>query len=470
MHSVTVRNGGGSQTEVSQNEDLSSVDFKASSSLYALKFPESTTQLRDLDAAVADPVSMVVVFLTILVSEAARGLMLPSQWPYLQAMGGNKQTLGLLVASFSFGRMLATIPLGFLSDHLSMRDVLAYAGAVQMVGHAAYMVSNNVSFLIGTRVVVGLGSATMSVCRAHIARSTSKAQRTYYFAYLSALQFVGFAVLPAAGGLLAELPRLSILGVVELNEYTYPALVLVFANGAMIAALYKLYRDPPTEAPLIPRPTSAGPAPLIVISSTGTENVEAKPKPDMVALMVCLLINICFRGMVAELETVASPVLMGNFHLSLDNASYDIGFLGFLGFFVYMGFKPIAKRFSDRQLVLAGLGFAILGSLLLCQSFVPLPLWSYSVGLGLIWSLAFPVGQTAVLSLFSKVLAGLPAGGFLGVFSACGSLARVLFAISAATIWDLLGERAVFGGIAFMSIVTSLLGMSVYRRLVPPGV
>lgn len=322
---------------------------------------------------------------------------------------------------------------------------------------------------------------------------------------------MGFAVLPGVGGLLSYLPSNSVF-----NTYTYPAYVLMVFNAIAIGCLYFFYVDPPQQArPRAARRsdsvasltgggrasvaatgTSAGAgapagttgdlaAPLVIRGATratavdlidsssdeadGSSEGEA-PAADVMALIACLLINVTFRGMVAELETVVTPFLMDNYGASMERASFFVSVLGMSGLVVYFGFKAIAKRYSDRSLVLVGLAFLVAGAVPLSfPAFTSgLPVGAYVALIGLMWSVAYPVGQTAVLSLFSKVLAGLPAGGFLGIFSATGSLARVFFCVLAAATWSAAGRNAVFAGIVVYAAATAGLAILVWRRLVPP--
>lgn len=154
--------------------------------------------------------SLTAAYGIVLVSEAARGLLLPSLYPHLLAAGGRPASLGALVAAFSVGRLAATVPLGWASDTASMRVVLAAACGLQVVGHLAYgaAVAGRAPWgLIASRVVVGTGSATMSVCRSHVARAVGGGRDlTAHLGWLSGVQFIGFAVLPGVGGALASLP------------------------------------------------------------------------------------------------------------------------------------------------------------------------------------------------------------------------------------------------------------------------
>lgn len=425
-----------------------------------------------------DWVSIFVVYWVILVSEASRGLMLPSTWPYLASLGGGKAMLGVFVATFSLGRMATTIPLGYLSDKYSTSAVLTTASIVQIIGHAMYALAPTVWALLVARIVVGFGSATMSICRAHLTRAVPSNMRTHHFAYLSALQFVGFAVLPGAGGLLAALPEKQLLPGFVLNGFTYPAWTLVFCNFLAIFLIYAFYLNPPTRQEVARAATAAAArtnsnygSAASNISVPVSESGNGRRRADLVALVVCLLINVSFRGIVAELETVCTPFLQERFNMGYAESSYYITGIGFLGFFVYIGFKPIAQRFSDRNLVMAGLGFVMLGAGPLSMSILTrhMSKWAYVACIAAMWSISYPIGQTAVLALFSKVLADLPAGGFLGVFSATGSLARIVFAMLAGKTWSVLGREAVFACILGYIVPAILLCIFFWKRLVPAG-
>jgi len=459
-------------------------DVRASSSFFGLSRAWSSGSLRDrlnlpapdVYSGEIDWVSIIVVYWITLVSEASRGLMLPSTWPYLASLGGTKAMLGVFVATFSLGRMATTVPLGYLSDKYSTSVVLTCCSFIQILGHTLYALSPSVWALLCARIIVGFGSSTMSICRAHLTRAVPVRQRTHHFAYLSALQFVGFAVLPGAGGLLAELPERKIVAGIILNGYTYPAWTLVFCNIFALFFISAFYFNPPTREQIAARNAMISPARNQTANRYGATDMSGSDeenggqrRADIVALVVCLLINISFRGIVAELETVSTPFLMEQYGMTYANSSYYITAIGCVGLCVYLGFKPIARRYSDRNLVLFGLVFVMVGALPL--SFAPLTQhmnkWTYVACIAALWAIAYPIGQTAVLALFSKVLADLPAGGFLGLFSASGSLARIVFAMVAGKTWSTLGREAVFACIIGYIVPSIALSLWAYKRLVP---
>lgn len=60
------------------------------------------------------------------------------------------------------------------------------------------------------------------------------------------------------------------------------------------------------------------------------------------------------------------------------------------------------------------------------------------------YSLGYPIGHTALLGVFSKIMKSGPQGKLLGYFGSAGSLARVLFPLLAGVLTEFWSERAIF--------------------------
>jgi len=151
--------------------------------------------------------------------------------------------------------------------------------------------------------------------------------------------------------------------------------------------------------------------------------------------------------------------------MALSDAGSALGVLGTGGLCVYLAYGAVARRVEDRVAVLSGLGFLVSGAGLLGQRVMELGQFGYLLGLGMVWALAYPIGQTAALALFSKKLGVLSVGGLLGFFSNFGSLARVVFAAVAGWSWNVNGKDSVFRGMFLLGLVTLLFSLSVFKRL-----
>lgn len=181
-------------------------------------------------------------------------------------------------------------------------------------------------------------------------------------------------------------------------------------------------------------------------------------------LIGCIMVNVCFRGIAAEVETIIAPDMMLDQGLSLSKTSLDIGALGGMGLLVYMMMRPLSRLYGDFSLLIGGLLVTAVGTVMLSfPRLEALPLWVFIFALSLIWSVGYPIGQTATLSVFSKVLANLPPGGLLGIFSASGSIARMTLAAVAGYLDDRYSASSPFLVGFFMSI-TSLCLVFFYRK------
>lgn len=380
-----------------------------------------------------------------------------------------------------------------------------------------YATAPDVRMLYAARALVGLGSASTSVARAHVTKAVPQCRRTHHLAYLSGLQFIGFAVLPAFGGMFANMPSSELrFGdmmqeanarsalTVLLNGFTYPAWVLVFANvlGAVLVALFYASPGKPCRSDVLSPLTSPSSArygqtiPLCEeeLHTEGREDrvltspvcsgrarrtkhgtFETMPessttpatKPDWVALTICLLINLVFRGVLAQLETVSIPFMTEQFGMDYGTASIWMSMIGAVGVCIYFSFKPVSGTFSDKTLVFMGLTFIALGCFpLSIPAFSKeLSLSSYIMLLSFTWSVAYPVGQTATLALFSKVLGGYNVGSFMGLFSASGALSPLLLSALATKLWEFYGRESVFAFILVTVFVAGVLLSLTYRRL-----
>lgn len=423
-----------------------------------------------------DKSSLYVLYGLTVITEAARGLLLPSIWPYFSSLGGSKQGLGALIGIYSLGRMLSVIPLGHISDEVSSNVVLIASSLIQAFGHGLYAVSPGTKALYLSRIIVGFGSASTSVARAHVTKAVPHDRRTHHLAYLSGLQFVGFAVLPAFGSLFAILPHTQPLPFLKLNGFTNPAFFLVVANIACALLVMGFYSSPPEYRPVsCPKTMSQDNGLECISPSFSRPSVMSSSskmdvficKPDWVALAICLMINLVFRGVLAQLETVSIPFLMEEFGINYKTASIWMTMIGILGVGIYFSFKPVSKWFSDRSLVAAGLLFIAVGCFPLCYSshVSHMNIFTYMFLLSLTWSVAYPIGQTAILALFSKVVGRVNIGCFMGLFSASGALSPLILSVVSSKLWETYGRESVFSFIVTIIFTAGLLMLCTYRRL-----
>jgi MFS family permease len=67
---------------------------------------------------------------------------------------------GLVVASFSFGRIISSPLLGALSESHDYTHVLVLSNTIIAVGCVGYALSDTIPLLVLAQVVIGFGSGT----------------------------------------------------------------------------------------------------------------------------------------------------------------------------------------------------------------------------------------------------------------------------------------------------------------------
>eukprot|EP00026_Physarum_polycephalum_P004458 Phypoly_transcript_04478.p1 GENE.Phypoly_transcript_04478~~Phypoly_transcript_04478.p1 ORF type:complete len:623 (+),score=60.64 Phypoly_transcript_04478:158-2026(+) len=550
--------------------------------------PDTSPPLRTLG-------DLVIVFLVLLLSETARGIVLPTLSPYVTLIGGNAVMLGYAVAAFSGGRFVSTIGLGYLSTTMSYKKVLAGSVAICVVGNFCYGLAFfwGPYVLLVSRFITGFGAGTLSVIRAYVAHVTTTKERTSYMSILGAVQFFGFAIMPGAGSLLSFIPRFYIAGA-SFDKFTMPGYVLAVLSLALLALIIFEFKNPPplikqidgaktpvstpshsppatpaSVSPISPRqsnshltsPHLVGPhthaipfnpqftlspqfhphtpyppppqfpahfpphspyrppsavlvspqfqpvimrplphsprlhSPLLADSHFPSQSPQLKPhppqaeepvtpptttspppKPEAPPLSraqrflifgVFLVLNLMVRLVLGIIETIATPV-----YITLNDnkpgkdieAGFVFGGLGLIGMGVLFLISYLSKFVKDFKILVSGLSTLVLGTGLLIGH---LNLPRFIVGCGLIWCIGYPLAQTIIVSMFSKMLGSKPQGTWMGWIGAMGSLGRIIGPIVSGFLMDRFGqsETMMFGtAISGVCLLTSLLLLTIKNR------
>ena len=156
----------------------------------------STTSSTMTAEGLADPSGFSIICCVVLVGDMTRGVTFPIMWPLVQDLGGNSVWLGYAVGAFSFGRVLASPCFGKWSTQKGYATTLITSTSIMLCGCILFAHVYSVGslwFLIGSQIVLGVGSATLGVTRAYVAEITATRQRTTYMALLTAVQYGAFS-------------------------------------------------------------------------------------------------------------------------------------------------------------------------------------------------------------------------------------------------------------------------------------
>ncbi|KAN0011999.1 hypothetical protein ACTFIU_000218 [Dictyostelium citrinum] len=416
-----------------------------------------------------------IVFLVLFLSESARGVVLPSTPFYVNNVGGGPIFLGIVVSSFSVGRFISTILLGYLSSKLKYRKVFIGSVAICIVGSILYCfayLDNGVTgrvVLVISRFLLGFGAGTLSAVRAYIAEISTPKERTTYIARASAVQFFGFAITPIIGSTLQFLPPFFIIPPVSVNTLTSPGWFLTIFNSVLLLILIFKFSNPiKSNLPIseIQIEKSSSDIKLIIekdknettidcsssdssISSSDTSNLIKTRKTSigndqkslikiliedrntLKNLIVFIILNFLVRGILGIFETLGTPIYLLLLNDYDDgSAGYYFGGMGIVGILILLGISYISKRelINELWILITGCIIIVIGCAICITSDLG---WAkFTIGSLLIWGFGYPLAQTIIVSMFSKTLSSsvgkASQGTLMGVIGMAGSLGRIV--------------------------------------------
>jgi ceroid-lipofuscinosis MFS transporter 7 len=397
---------------------------------------------------------MIIVALCVFLGDSARGIYFPTMWLNVQRCGGNQAIQGMVVASFSLGRIITSPYLGALSEKMGHKFVLTISNSVILLGCFLYANASSIPSLIISQIIVGFGSGTLGVTRSYVAETSPKEHRTSYMAYLTATQYTGFTVMPLLGGYLALYgKKLCSSGnckwlIFEMNEFSFPAYFMM-AMAAIIIFLvvfvFQDYKKDPTSASSTKKKTISEIEAAKETDTCESCGITGMTLANELAIGGCLL-NIATKGNIGVYETLGMMYAEGRF----DWASYQAGAFfaasGFIGVLILLCFKQLTAYFGDFNLMLYGILLMVVSNFLMVQYMWEdsLPEWQFVLGVPLMYCIAYPVGHTAVLGVFSKIVSNGPQGELQGWFGSAGSLARVIFPLTAGLLTHYFYQSSIF--------------------------
>ncbi|KAL7559740.1 hypothetical protein ACA910_003322 [Epithemia clementina (nom. ined.)] len=388
------------------------------------------------------------VCLVILLGDMSRGVMFPSMWPLVESLGGTQVTLGYSVAAFSFGRVLVNPLFGSMSHTLGYSKTLFIATSILLLGTLMYAQVQNVGnpqFLIVAQTCLGIGSGTLGVTRAFVADVTAKRNRTTYMGWITAVQYGGFTVTPFVGSFFIVVLKDSdvSLGPIRFNMYTAPAYFMTVIAIIALFVLAVFFRD--RQRISLEKETRK--------STKQAEREDYANSMTFVGLSVfdccvlgCFLLNVSTKGSIASFETMGIAIAQSHFDMTSSRAGLIVSFCGAVGVYALLSLGLLGQYFSDVQLIGGGMAIMCLG----IAALVPIkenfknPGWEYFLAIFLIYGIGYPVGHTAVIGIFSKIVGRRPQGYLLGWFASAGSLARMFFPVMSGYISSYAGVDKLF--------------------------
>uniref|UniRef100_A0A452SGC8 Major facilitator superfamily domain containing 8 n=1 Tax=Ursus americanus TaxID=9643 RepID=A0A452SGC8_URSAM len=383
--------------------------------------------------------------------------------------------LGWVIASFSLGQMVASPIFGLWSNYRPRKEPLIVSIFISVAANCLYAyvhvpASHNKYYMLVARGLVGFGAGNVAVIRSYISGATSLQERTSSMANASACQALGFILGP---------------------EHR------VDDSGRQCKNVN--FEEASTDEAQVPQ-----------------GNI------DQVAVVATNVLFFVVLFIFALFETIVTPLTMDMYAWTREQAVlYDgiiLAALGVEAVIIFMVIKLLSKKIGERAILLGGLivvwvGFFILlpwgnqfpkiqwedlhnnsipnttfGEIIIalwkspredhneeptgcpieqawCLYIPMIHLAQFLTSAALI-GIGYPSCNVMSYTLYSKILGPKPQGVYMGWLTASGSAARILGPVFISQLYTSWGPRWAFSLVCGVVVLTILLLLVVYKRLV----
>jgi DHA1 family tetracycline resistance protein-like MFS transporter len=341
------------------------------------------------------------------------GVIIPALPFYALAYKATAFQVGLIFALFSICQFFATPILGIWSDRRGRRPVLMISQAGSATGYLLLAIVTLIDwpsaqlalFLIYlSRIIDGISAGNISTAQAYVSDITGPKDRAKGMGLLGAAFGIGFALGPAAGGVLAHF------------HVSFPALSAALLSAAAMLLTYLYLPETRTHRPATEGVLLLDPRRLLFVFRNST----------LLQLMILWFLSM---GAFVMMETTIALFLARSDTFRFEELQVGLTFaLAGLMIIVVQGglIGPLTTRFGEWHLAIAGpVLVAMAMGLFVWTGYQPL------LSVLIVAIIANSVGRSlqgpSMSSLVSKTASPEHQGATFGLYHAISSSARAIF-------------------------------------------
>ncbi|XP_065053595.1 major facilitator superfamily domain-containing protein 8-like isoform X2 [Rhopilema esculentum] len=429
-----------------------------------------------------------------LLSAMEYSITLPSLWPYLQQVDKkvSAQFLGIVAGGFSICQMIGSFLFGIWCLYRPAIEPFVAAAALRFLGNFLYVFAENCPgnggkiLILVSKLIVGLSTGDMAVCRAVLSQATTKDERKGAFAVMAGMQVLGYAVGPAFQSAAVPLVGKGLhyfgLNIDIFNIPGWIGIVVEIINILLIFIWFKEY------------------------NIDVHDNRENLPKPNTGAVLVTTMAYYVLFSVFAMLETMTAPLIADEFALSKDKVVFYAGIiLSSLAVIVLATFwviKFASNRIRERTVLLTGYVIMLVAFIIFlpwgsehpplqvketidvgnltktvlsegcpiryswCKTTPKIYLSQYIIAM-LIGFIGFALPSMVINSLYSKIIGPRKQGLYMALASCAGSFARFTGPLVMTSLYANFGPRWLFIFLASVNLSAAALIFGFFKMLVP---
>ena len=387
----------------------------------------------------------VFVFFTVFLDLVGFGIVIPLLPFYVKSMGGTAETVGFLLASFSFTQLVATPFLGRWSDRFGRRPIILLSltgNVIAMVVFALATKVNLLPLLFASRILAGATSGNLAACQASIADVTTKGEeRAKGMGRLGAGIGLGLVIGPVLGGTISSV-----------GAWAPPLAAAAMALADLIGAFFLMPETRVHRKPIAAPARASHPR----FSLAGI----VAQKPLLLILALYFLTFLCMTN----LQVALALLVKARLGWEERAVGHLFGLFGLLGLII-QGFLigRLSRIVGELRLLLIGIvalgaGMAVIAA----ATHGPLMI----VGVTLV-GIGFGVSVPLLSSIASAHAGEEQQGAVLGFAQSSGGLARTIGPVWGGFLYGHLGAGAPFTGGAVAASIALFVGLMLRRPSVP---
>ncbi|KAM3932357.1 major facilitator superfamily domain-containing protein 8-like [Leptodactylus fuscus] len=449
-----------------------------------------------------------------LLSGIEYAVILPTVWMYLQSLDAQPFFLGLVLSAFSLTELLSGPVFGYWSDKTGKtKHVILLSNCFEIAGNFMYFVGISKWFLLGSRLVAGVGSGAGASIFGYLTRCSSSKERVPVFAMAMACRQGGLLIGPAFNIFLRycnfqigpfHVDKFSAPGIFMCALWTLMQFVVIFMFYDLSPNSPELLhheREPLLKETDIPsplygaincdhdpssnkedfssmeNPTTSSTVPvandhicaqIAEPNESGKKTMMGLIREEIVVLLTAQFVTFFNQTALETLVTPLAQTYLGFEDLQNSLLYFLCGIEMLIGFLVVRSFSRCC---SDRKLLVFGLFISNI-SCIWCLLFLAKPKGSYGflltefvIGVFL-QVLGLPFVSVSQVSLFSKVTAEKTQGFNHGLRRSVGGVATILGPLWAAGLTQNL--YIMLGTMMGLLLLISVMVILSYKYLVDP--
>lgn len=379
------------------------------------------------------------VFVTVFLDLLGFGIVLPLLPFYVRSLGGSAETVGLLLACFSFTQLVAAPFLGRLSDRLGRRRVIL----VSLAGNAAAMVlfalATHLSLLwllFVSRILAGATAGNLAACQAAIADVTKGEARATGMGRLGAGIGLGMVLGPVLGS-----------SVSHFGAWAPPLAAAAMAVADLIGAFFLM---PETRAPRAPAAAEAAPTP-------GTTLLQALGERRIATVLALYFATFLYM---TNMQVALALLTHARLGWTAREIGHVFGLFGLIMFVVQGGLiGRLTRAFGSLPLAVGGSLVSAAGLVTIAVSYQAAPL----IGGFVLLALGLGVVSPSLSTLAAEYAGGERQGVVLGFAQSSGGLARTVGPVLGGALFARVAGGAPFAAGAVSALVAAGLALSLAR-------